>query len=194
MSHFKLHTLATAPIAALPLLEAAQQGLGFIPNLYAQFAEAPTTLQAYKQLSALLEESSLTPEEQQVVLITVSVENRCEYCVAAHSFIARNMVKVSGDIIAALRAAQPLANNKLNILSQFAQAVVRERGWVADSQLLKDFFAAGYTAQHALEVVLGVTMKTLSNYTNHLADIPLDVAFAGEVWQAPSANPSCNHH
>lgn len=193
MSTFKLHTIASAPVGAAPILEAANKGLGFIPNLYAHLAEAPTALQAYKQLGALLEQSSLTPTEQQVVLISVSIENRCEYCVAAHSFLARNMVKVPAEIISALRNIQPVPNSKLNALALFAKAVVRERGWVAGSQELKDFFAAGYTQQHALEVVLGVSMKTLSNYANHLMNTPLDIVFAGEEWESPSKAACCGH-
>ncbi len=191
MSKFKLHTLSTAPIGALPILEAANKGLGFIPNLYAHLAEAPVALEAYKQLGALLEKSSLTPEEQQIVLISVSIENRCEYCVAAHSFIARNMVKVDGARIDALRGQSCLQDQKLNALVAFTRAVVRERGWVQGGQELKDFFAAGYTQQNALEVVLGVSMKTLSNYTNHLTDTPLDAAFASEAWQAPDEYACC---
>jgi AhpD family alkylhydroperoxidase len=193
MNPFKLHNLASAPVATLPILEAANKGLGFIPNLYAHLAEAPTSLQAYKQLGALLEQSSLTPAEQQVVLISVSVENACAYCVAAHSFLARNMVKVADNIIAALRNGQPLPDHKLNALSVFAKAVVHKRGWVGGSRELSDFFAAGYTQQQALEVVLGVSMKTLSNYVNHLTDTPLDAAFAGEAWEAPSP-AACSTH
>lgn len=188
MNTFKLHTLQTAPVGALPILEAANKGLGFIPNLYAHLAEAPVALEAYKQLGALLEKSSLTPEEQQVVLIAVSAENRCEYCVAAHSFIARNMVKVDGARVDALRGNSCLQDAKLNALVAFARAVVRERGWVQGSQELKDFYAAGYTPQNALEVLLGVSMKTLSNYANHLTDTPLDAAFAGEAWVPAEAH------
>lgn len=191
MNHFKLHNLATAPVAAVPILHAAEKGLGFVPNLYAHLAEAPVALEAYKDLGALLEKSSLTPTEQQVVLIAVSVKNNCAYCVAAHSFLARNMVKVPDNILAALRSGQPLPDAKLNALATFAKAVVRERGWVAGSQELNAFFSAGYTPQNALEVVLGVTMKTLSNYANHLTDTPLDAAFASEAWESPEDFGCC---
>ncbi len=193
MNTFKLHTLASAPVAALPILEAAHKGLGFIPNLYAHLAEAPAALEAYKQLGALLEKSSLTPAEQQVVLISVSAENGCEYCVAAHSFLARNMVKVADNVIAALRDGQPLPDAKLQALATFARSVVRERGRVAHSRELDEFFAAGYTPQQALEVVLGVSMKTLSNYANHLTDTPLDATFANEAWHAPQSAASGAH-
>ena len=191
MNNFKLHTLASAPAGSLPILEAADKGLGFIPNLYAHLAEAPNALQAYKQLGALLEQSALTPEEQQIVLISASIENRCEYCVAAHSFLARNLVKVDSQRVDALRAQSCLQDQKLNALVAFTRAVVRERGWVVGGQELRDFYAAGYTQQNALEVVLGVTMKTLSNYTNHLTNTPLDTAFASEAWQAPDEYACC---
>lgn len=190
MYTFKLHTLTSAPTASLPILEAAKKGLGFIPNLYAHLAEAPNALNAYKQLGALLEQSTLSHEEQQIVLISTSIENRCEYCVAAHSFIARNLVKVDGQRIDALRGQSCLQDQKLNALVVFTRAVVRERGWVGGGQALKDFYAAGYTQQNALEVILGVTMKMLSNYTNHLTQTPLDAAFASESWQA-SDQDSC---
>lgn len=194
MNPFKLHTLASAPVAAAPILNAANKGLGFIPNLYAQLAEAPSSLEAYKNLGALLEKTSLTPIEQQVVLIAVSVKNNCAYCVAAHSFLARNMVKVPDNIIAALRSDQPLPDVKLNALATFAKAVVREHGWVAGSRELNAFFAAGYTPQNALEVVLGVTMKTLSNYANHMIDTPLDAALAGEAWEPAAEDAACCAH
>jgi AhpD family alkylhydroperoxidase len=132
----------------------------------------------------LVEQSAFTPEEQQTILISVSAENRCAYCVAAHSCIAKNMVKVSADTVNALRDGQPLSDAKLNALVEFTKAIVRERGWVAESPELKGFLAVGYTNQHALEVVLGVTMKTLSNYANHLTNTPLDAPFVGEAWEA----------
>jgi len=191
MNTFKLHTLESAPIGSLPILETANKSMGFIPNLYAHLATSPVTLEAYKQLGALLEKSAFTPVEQQTILLAVSFENRCAYCVAAHSFIARNRVKADAAIIAALRGGQALPDAKLNALADFVRAVVRERGWVANSRELKDFFAVGYTQQHALEVILGVAMKTISNYTNHLTETPLDAAFADEQWELPDDYACC---
>lgn len=193
MDAFKLHDTNSAPVGSLPVLDGARKALGFIPNLYAHLAESPPALQAYKQLGALFEQSAFTPEEQQVVLIAASIENCCEYCVAAHSFGARNMVKMPADTIAALRNMQPLPDRKLDALASFVKAVVRERGWVAGSGELDGFFAVGYTPRHALDVVLGVSMKTLSNYTNHLAGAPLDAAFAGAAWKAPDGQMYCRH-
>ncbi len=85
------------------------------------------------------------------------------------------------EVLAALRSGEPLPDAKLQALATFTEQVVERRGWAQDA--LEPFFAAGYTRQHVLEVILGVTQKTLSNYTNHLAETPLDDAFAAQAWQ-----------
>jgi len=66
-------------------------------------------------------------------------------------------------------------------LAEFTHAVVRNLGAV-DGKPLDDFIAAGYSSRQVLELLLGVTMKTLGNYANHVMHTPLDDAFKGEAW------------
>lgn len=181
MTNFTIHTVETAPDAARPLLQGARSKLGFVPNLYASLAESPAALSAYLMLSDLLGETSFTPTEQQVVALAVSAENGCGYCMAAHSTIARHMVQVPSRIVDALRDGRALDDSRLEALRRFAEAVVRDRGKVR-GQTLDTFIAAGFSQQQAIEVVLGVAMKTLSNYGNHLFEAPIDAAFEAETW------------
>lgn len=185
MSEFKIHDTQSAPEEARSLLQGASEKLGFVPNLYGLLAEAPKALEAYFTLSDLFGETSLTPVEQQVVLLAVSVENECRFCVAAHSTIARHMVKVDSAAVDALRDQRRIDDPRLEALRRFTTAVTRERGAVRGAEL-DAFLQSGYTRQQVIEVVLGVTMKTLSNYSNHVFDTPVDDAFAGEAW-APAA-------
>src|SRR5579875_1716672 len=106
MSKFKVHTLETAPAEVHGLFEEVQKAYGFVPNLLAVMAEAPPVAKAYPALSRLFEETSLTPAEKQVVLLAVSYENNCTYCMAAHSGGAER-AGVSSEAIAALRAGHP---------------------------------------------------------------------------------------
>lgn len=184
MTTFRFHDLDSAPAASRPLLEGALKSFGFVPGLLAGMAESPAALAAYTDLSAGFGRSGLTPVEQQVVLLAVSVENACEFCVAAHSFVARNAVKVPPAVIDALRAGGGLPDPRLDDLATFARRLVRARGRAGDADL-RAFLAAGYTPAQALDVVLGVAMKTLSNYANHLLKTPVDAAFAAERWEAP---------
>ncbi|HET8765194.1 MAG TPA: carboxymuconolactone decarboxylase family protein [Rhodanobacter sp.] len=185
MSEFTLHTPDTAPAAARNLLLGAQKQLGFVPNLYAHLANAPAALEAYFGLSAQFDKTSFNPIERQVVLLAASVENGCEFCVAAHSVIARKMAKAPDAVVDALRNRTILPDTRLEALAQFTRSMVKERGWVAGAPL-QAFRKAGFTHQQALEVVLGVTMKTLSNYANHLTGTETNEQFAGEAWKRPA--------
>jgi len=185
MSQFNIYSIQKAPLAAQPLLEGAQQKFGFVPNLLGGFAESPTVLQAYLDIGALFDRTSLTPVEQQVVLLAASVENHCIYCVAVHSMLAKHRAKADIAIVDALREQQPLPDKKLDALATFTRAVVKQRGMVTGIAL-DNFIGAGYSRPQVLEVVLGVTMKTLSNYANHIIHAPLDSQFQAEAWDAPA--------
>jgi len=185
MSKFDVHTIETAPEHSKPLLEGAKQAYGFVPNLLGVFAESPAALEAYLAVSTAFSKSDFTPAEQQVILLTVSHDNGCNYCVGAHSTAAA-MQKVPEQVISGLREDRPLGDPKLEALRTFTRKVLSERGFVADADL-EAFYAAGYEQRHTLEVIAGVTQKILSNYTNHIADTPLDAAFARYEWSPTKA-------
>lgn len=145
-------------------------------------AQAPALAQGYWQLNRSFAESSLSAAEQQVVLIATSVFNQCAHCVGAHRAIA-DMTGVPEPVTDALREGRPPPDERLEALSVFTRQVVEARGWVRD-EAVQDFLEAGFTPAQVLEVVLGVGVKTLSNYTNHLVGTELDQAFAGRAWEA----------
>ena len=180
MKIFDQHTQDTAPAESASQLGDIEKSYGFIPNLYGVFAESPAALKAYITISKIFDESSFSATERQLIILAVSRLNGCSYCVAAHSVVA-GMQKVPDDIIDAIRNDQPIADSKLQALRVFAISVVEKRGWVTESDVIA-FLGAGYTKAQILEVVLGVTFKTLSNYTNHMADTPLDDAFESMAW------------
>lgn len=173
---YTVHTPESAPEAARPILAEAKKAYGFVPNLYGVMAEAPTLLKAYRALDELFEQTSLKPVEKHVVMLTASAENGCSYCVAAHSVVAA-MAKVPDSVVEAIRGGTAIPDPALEALRRFTAAVVNSRGWPTEAQTTA-FLGAGYTRANLLEVILGVGLKTLSNYTNHVAETPLDAAFA----------------
>ncbi|WDE05661.1 carboxymuconolactone decarboxylase family protein [Thalassomonas viridans] len=181
MNSFELHTLATAPRAAKPLLEQSLKTFGIIPNLHAVMAESPQTLAAYQQLHTLFMQSSFDKEELTVVWQTINVEHQCHYCVPAHTAIAHGM-KVNEDIINALRDETPLPSDKLETLRQTTLLMLRNRG-VIDQADIEKFYAAGYQHKHLLDIVLGMSQKVMSNYINHLAQTPVDAPFQDFLWE-----------
>ena len=182
MTTFPIHSSETAPEATQPILAGAQKKFGFVPNLIRVLAEAPAAAEAYTTVMDIFERSSLSDAEKQTVLLSVSFANECDYCMAAHSTVA-GMKGIPVEIIEALRSGTTLPNTKLDALAVLTRSVVETRGWPTEATK-EAFLAAGYSTREYLEVIVGVTVKTLSNYVNHAADTPLDTAFEAHKWAA----------
>ncbi|EMY81497.1 peroxidase-related enzyme [Psychroflexus gondwanensis] len=165
------------------ILEATKSKMGAVPNMFKMMANNPSLLNAYtKADETFRKDSGFTPQEQEVILLSIAVYNECTYCVAAHSFIAKHQSKVSKEVIDALRDRKKLSEAKYEALSKFAVSVTKERGFPTQeaTNALKQ---AGYTDQHVAGVITGVGMKTLSNYINHISETKVDDMFAEFKWE-----------
>ena len=144
-------------------------------------AEAPQLLAGYKALHEAFVNSSFNADELTVVWQSINVEHACHYCVPGHTGIAYSM-KVDAAITDALRNETPLPTPRLEALRTFTLAMLRQRGNVTDDQI-EAFLATGYTRQNVFEVILGMAQKVMSNYTNHIAQTPVDAPFTKFAWQ-----------
>ncbi len=149
-------------------------------------AESTQSFEAYQFLHKTFMATDFDSDELTVVWQAINVEHECHYCVPAHTGIAK-MMKVSDEIIDALRNETPLPSEKLEALRTFTIQMVRTRGNVSQEQM-DAFFAAGYGHRAVLDVILGLAQKTMSNYINHVADTPVDEVFHPLKWTR-SATP-----
>ncbi|MFH5833269.1 carboxymuconolactone decarboxylase family protein [Halalkalibaculum sp. DA384] len=177
--NFTIYNTDNAPEESKPFLEAAREKFGFLPNLLGEFAESPALLEGYLKLNEIVGKTDFTPKEQQLAILAVSVENKCHYCTAVHSTILRNQINADDEIVDAVRNGDPLPDSKLNALVTYVKRSVQKRGFVEESDL-QAFLDAGYSKRQALEVNLVIALKTMSNYTNHLAVTPVDDPFEPE--------------
>ena len=172
-------TIAAAPEGSRPILEAIQKAFGFVPNLMATFASSPALLAGYTALDAAWEKGTFSAADRQLVLLAASVVNECGYCVAAHSTVAKKFLHVPAETVAAVRAGRTLGDARQNALVKLTREIVDERG-SPSAGAIDAFLAAGYRQDQVLELLLGVALKTISNYAYHITGIELDPAFAGE--------------
>jgi uncharacterized peroxidase-related enzyme len=182
MPGFTIHDENSAPQEVAPALAQAKKSFGFIPNLYGVMAESPQAFNAYHALSEQFQNSSLSKAAKHVVWLAASRQNSCQYCVSVHSAMAQQ-AGVDSDVISALRNDKPIGDQSLEAVRRFTQVVIDNNGWVPEDET-ENFLAAGFTQRQILDIVLGVSMKTLSNYTNHFADTPVDDAFQAHAWNA----------
>ncbi|MHA7775696.1 carboxymuconolactone decarboxylase family protein [Roseibium sp. M-1] len=177
---FQAHDETTAPKEVREAIAAMRGRLGFLPSMMAKFAEAPALLKGYQAAAGEFEKTSLSPEQRLVVLMTASFLHNCDFCMSAHSWGARRQDLAAG-LVDELRSGGPISDPKLEALRVFTARVVTNRGAVgrADTEV---FLAAGFTTRQALEVVLGVALKVMTNYTNALAGTPPNPEFGEDIW------------
>jgi AhpD family alkylhydroperoxidase len=177
---FPLYNPETAPEASRPVLADVQADFGMIPNLEKVLSASPVALTAYATLWSLFDKTSLSAIERQVVYQTANVVNGCEYCVPWHTKLSE-MAGMSPADITALRNDLPLSQSKLEALRRFTREMILSKGHPPEGEL-DAFFAAGYESVHALEVIVGLATKLISNYTNGIAGTPLDPQVKHLAW------------
>ncbi|MGV8899302.1 MAG: carboxymuconolactone decarboxylase family protein [Burkholderiaceae bacterium] len=169
---------ASATGAQKEVLDKAFKSLGFIPNMYANMANAPGMLSTYLHGYDLFrKESGFTSAEQEVVFLVVSQYNGCNYCTAAHSMLADKMSGVPKDVLQAIRANLPIPDAKLAALAAMAVEMVAKHGQ-PDHAIVQAFLDAGYQERDLLYIVLAAAVKTLSNYSNQAFGTTVDEKFA----------------
>lgn len=164
------------------IIAATKAKMGFAPNMYLKMGQNPALLDSYVYAyNSFRKNAGFTPVEQEVILLSVAFENACSYCMAAHSFVADNMTKVPKEITDAIRNNKGIPDAKLAILSKLTRSLTRNRGLVS-AELIQEFINKGYTENHVLGIIVGIAVKTMSNYTNHNTNPAIDELFASRQW------------
>ena len=174
-------TIDTADAISSKILEAAKKGMGMIPNMYATMANNTALFDAYSySYKTFRENAGFTSQEQEIIFLSVAFENACDYCMAAHSFVADKMSKVPTEVTDAIRNSTEIEDAKYRTLSTFSRVMTAKRGNPTQEDI-DAFLAAGYTENHILGVIAGIGVKTMSNYFNHVFNTPVDAAFSSRT-------------
>ena len=160
----------TATGKAKELLDAVQNKLGMVPNLFRALANSPAALEAYLGFGPL-DQGSLSPALREQIALTVAEINNCTYCLAAHSAIGI-MVGLSEEQILDSRRASASDSRSAAAL-QFAKDVVEKQGWATEADLAR-VRAAGFSAEDVTEIVAHVSKNIFANYFNHIASVEID--------------------
>jgi uncharacterized peroxidase-related enzyme len=165
-------TIAEAPAASQPLLEAVRKQLGVVPNLFRLVSTSPQSLEGYLGLSAALGKGTLPKPTHERIALAVAEVNGCSYCLSAHSYLGRNVAHLDDAEIIANRSGRS-NDSQADAAVRFAAEVARERGHVGPESL-RAVRAAGYTDAQIIEMVLHVALNTWTNYVNVVAKTDID--------------------
>jgi uncharacterized peroxidase-related enzyme len=157
--------------ASTLLLNAVEKKLGTVPNMFSTFAHSSAALKGYLDLSDNLENGILTTQQREIISLAVAQYNRCQYCISAHSLMAKGAGLTDGEIS---KARDGSSNNSLNhAIASFALKITELRGVISDDTY-NHFAGLGLSSELMIEVVANVTLNLLTNYVNHLADTEVD--------------------
>jgi len=172
MQRFPLHTVASAPEACKPALQALEQKLGFLPNAIATMANSPTLLSAFVGAFGSFHGGSFNAAERQVLLLTNAVTIKCPWTIAVHSTFAIEEGMAESEINAIRQGKLPM-DPKYAALSALTRALIEKRGNVSEAEIAR-FTAAGYAETQILEVVAGIGVSTMAATTTNLAGTPIE--------------------
>lgn len=172
MSRIAIPAAEQTPAASRPLLDAVNKQLGVVPNLMKMLGNSPAALGGFLGLSGELGKSALGAKNGARIALAIAEFNRCEYCLAAHTYLGRNLAKLDDGEMAANRGGTS-ADAKAAAAVRFAVQVARERGGVSDAdvQAVKE---AGYGNAEVIEIVVHVALNVLTNYVNRVAQTEVD--------------------
>ncbi|NAX45699.1 carboxymuconolactone decarboxylase family protein [Photobacterium halotolerans] len=175
MIELEMHTVQSAPEDSRKLLQSSIDNFGWIPNQSAYMAESPALLSSYQYAHDRFSDCSLSDEEKAVVWITTGLLNQCRYTVQAHRWIALKK-GVAADTLTQLETNPDSLPEKLRAIHRFTQVVVKAQGIIPQPAAM-DFLRAGYTRQNMLDIILGVSQKTMSTLLNSLAGTQIEPEF-----------------
>ena len=172
MTRITLPAADQTPAGSRPLLDAVNKQLGVVPNLMKVLGNSPAALGGYLNLNGALAKGALGATTGERIALAVAEINRCGYCLAAHTYLGRNVAKLDDAEIAANRNGAS-TDAKADAAVRFAAAVAQARGHVADTdvQAVKD---AGFSNAEIVEIVVHVALNTLTNYVNEVAQTEID--------------------
>lgn len=177
-------SVETAPGDAAGILASVQKSMGMVPNMYAVMANSPGLLATYQDgYQRFRSGSEFTPAEQEVVFLTISRFNECEYCMAVHSFVADTRSGTPVEITDAIREDRAITDPRMAALAGMTRALLQTRGNPTEADATT-FRTAGFTDVQVLELILAIAIKTISNWSNHIFKTSVDEIFASRKWSS----------
>ncbi len=156
-----------------------RERIGFVPNVFRAYAQRPEHFRAFMAYHDVLMrgESGLSRFEREAIVVAVSSENRCQYCMTAHGAALRVIGKNP-------QLAEQIANNwrtadlgdRLRGILAFASRV-NEPGFSASDAEIEEMHAAGFTDSDIRDIAAVAAFFGFSNRMAGMMDMRPNAEF-----------------
>lgn len=155
---------------AKAIFENLEKQLGMVPNIYATIGYNGDVLKSYMDFDSSIGKT-FSMKEKETIKLAVSEVNGCNYCLAAHTAIAKKNGFSDEDTMK-LRDGS-IEDEKLRTLSKLATETARNAGKI--TQESRDaFFELGYEEKDLVDFLAVVLSVTFTNLVHNATEIPVD--------------------
>jgi uncharacterized peroxidase-related enzyme len=150
--------------------EKNREKLGFVPNVFRAYARRPEHFRAFMAYHDVLMKGpgNLSRVEREAIVVAVSSENRCQYCLVAHGAALRVLSK---DPI----LAEQIANNwrtadlspRMRAILEFASRV-NEPGFAATEHEIDALHLAGFSDDDIWDIA---AIAAFFGFSNRMAGL-----------------------
>lgn len=171
MTRVQLIDAASTSANRAAILGQVQAAFGATPNMFKAVANSPAALAAMWGNFGALGKGRLGARLGELLAVAVAEQNRCDYCLAAHTALGKG-AGLDGAELAQAQMGES-GDPKTAAALAFAVKLVRQRGQV-DSADVQSLRSAGFDDEQIVEVVAHVALNIFTNYVNIALDVPLD--------------------
>jgi uncharacterized peroxidase-related enzyme len=150
-----------------------KKAIGSVPKTFAAIAaHGPAALTSILAADAVLAAGTLTKRDQEVIKLVISAAGGCDYCVAAHNYLAQ-LAGVKPDALKQIRDGQASGDAKRDALIRFVRKLAQSSGTVSAEDFVA-IKAAGYSDAQLVEISLAFATTVFTNVFNRINDTEID--------------------
>ena len=150
-----------------------KKAIGGVPNTFAAIAaHGPAALKAVLAADAVVATGTLTKRDQEMIKLVISAAAGCDYCVAAHSHLAR-LAGLKPDVLKQIREDRPTDDARRDTLVAFVRKLAQSSGTLSDEDFAA-IKAAGYSDAQLVEISLIFATTVFTNVLNRINDTEID--------------------
>jgi uncharacterized peroxidase-related enzyme len=172
-SRFDIPRLEDLPADIRERIETISEKSGFIPNVFLVMARRPDEFRAFFAYhDALMErDSGLSKSEREMIVVTTSAMNDCQYCVVAHGAILR--IRSKNPLIAdqiAINYLKADLSDREKAMLKLATRISVSAGQVTEADL-NEARAAGFSDEDIWDIGAVTAFFALSNRMANLSSM-----------------------
>lgn len=153
------------------LYQAIEGKMHMLPNIFKNMGNSATALKGFLDLSEAAGKTSLSSELKEKIALTVGQANSCQYCLSAHTMLAKFTGIPEMEVMQARKATA--TNPKDKAILTFAKSIVDKKGHIDKSELA-GLKAAGVSDKEIVEIILVVMVNMFTNYFNLITGTEID--------------------